>query len=93
MDDENALNKTKYRSFISIRKYYASLTSDYVSTPEMQPYYDLWCWVIKQAIRDKDPRFFRSEWFSHICGSIGLDEEAVIYNLPKKLKKEVLDNQ
>ena len=70
-------------------------TSSYVGHPELQPYYDLWTSVIKQAVSDVTGGkggipFFRSYWFIQICDMIDLDHMKVIHGLPKHIQDKVL---
>lgn len=69
-------------------------TSNYVRHPDLEPYYNLWTAVIRQAVgHAKDSGsvgFFKSKWFVQICDMIDLDHMKVIYSLPKHLQDKVL---
>lgn len=65
----------------------------YVTTPEFQPYYDLWCEVLKQARRDKNLSFLRSKDCAKICNMIGLDYDTFINALPPVIKQRVLNER
>lgn len=66
---------------------------DYIISAEIDPFFDLWVHVIKQAKKDKDSGFFSSDYCKYIVDLLNLDYDVFIAQLPNVLRKKVLKNE
>lgn len=63
--------------------------TDVLGGSEYEPYYNLWCEVIRSGIRYNDVTYFLSDAFIYHCNIINISPDAIIYNMTSELQDKI----